>query len=178
MWTAASGTPTSYIVEAGSQPGLINLANSDLGNGAVTLTATGTLQFKYLLDGVTAGFRGSFVAAGQQVTAPSGMPAAKALKITVTTAQASLGANDELSILLPVEGTRTGRLLSGTSLASAQSLGFWFSAHRDLFRRDHEWREDAKLPVLLHGRCRRHPAMGVAVRRRRYFPRHLRHVGQ
>ena len=41
MWTAASGTPTSYIVEAGSQPGLINLANSDLGSGAVTLTATG-----------------------------------------------------------------------------------------------------------------------------------------
>jgi hypothetical protein len=58
------------------------------------------------------------------------MPAAKALKITVTTAQASLGANDELSLLLPVEGTRTSRLLSGTSLASAQSLGFWFSAHR------------------------------------------------
>jgi hypothetical protein len=100
------------------------------GTSAVTLTATGTLQFKYLLDGVMAGSRGSFVASAQQVAAPSGMPAAKALKIAVTTAQASLGANDELTIMLPIEGVRTSRLLLGTSLASAQSLGFWFSAHR------------------------------------------------
>ncbi len=30
-WSAASGSPTSYVVEAGSGPGLANLANSDLG---------------------------------------------------------------------------------------------------------------------------------------------------
>jgi hypothetical protein len=40
-WTAASGSPVSYIVEAGAQPGLSNLANSDLGNAATSLTATG-----------------------------------------------------------------------------------------------------------------------------------------
>lgn len=40
-WTAASGGPVSYIVEAGAQPGLSNLANSDLGNAATSLTATG-----------------------------------------------------------------------------------------------------------------------------------------
>jgi hypothetical protein len=128
--TQLSAAPVDALAYSGMQVnGAMEVAQEN-GIAAVTLTATSTLQFKYLLDGVMAGFRGTFVAAGQQVTAPSGMPAAKALKITVTTAQASLGVNDELSMLLPVEGTRISRLLSGTSLASAQSLGFWFSAHR------------------------------------------------
>jgi hypothetical protein len=128
--TQLSAAPIDALSYSGMQVnGAMEVAQEN-GSSAVTLTATGTLQFKYLLDGVVAGFRGTFVAAGQQVAAPAGMPAAKALKITVATAQASLGANDELSILLPVEGTRSSRLLSGTSLASAQSLGFWFSAHR------------------------------------------------
>jgi len=38
-WTAASGTPTSYVIEAGSATGLANLANSDLGGAALTYTA-------------------------------------------------------------------------------------------------------------------------------------------
>jgi hypothetical protein len=133
--TAASRTqlaaaPIDALAYSGMQVNGAMEVSQENAAAAVTLTATGTLQFKYLLDGVMAGLRGSFVAAGQQAAAPSGMPAAKALKITVTTAQASLGANDELSILLPVEGTRTSRLLLGTALASAQSLGFWFCAHR------------------------------------------------
>jgi hypothetical protein len=40
-WNAASGNPTSYVVEAGSRPGGTNLANSDLGSPATSLTATG-----------------------------------------------------------------------------------------------------------------------------------------
>ena len=40
-WTAGSGNPTSYIVEAGSSSGLTNVANSDLGSPATSLTATG-----------------------------------------------------------------------------------------------------------------------------------------
>jgi hypothetical protein len=128
--TSLSAAPLDALAYSGMQVnGAMEVAQEN-GTTAVTLTATGTLQFKYLLDGVMAGFRGSFGAVGQQVAAPSAMPAAKALKITVTTAQASLGANDELSIVLPIEGTRTSRLLSGTPLASAQSLGFWFCAHR------------------------------------------------
>ena len=128
--TLLAAAPIDALAYSGMQVNGAMEVSQENGTTAVTLTATGTLQFKYLLDGVMAGFRGSFVAVGQQVAAPSAMPAAKALKITVTTAQASLGANDELSIMLPIEGTRTGRLLSGTSLASVQSLGFWFSAHR------------------------------------------------
>jgi Protein of unknown function (DUF2793) len=128
--TLLSAAPIDALAYSGMQVNGAMEVSQENGTAAVTLSATGTLQFKYLLDGVMAGFRGSFVAAGQQVAAPTAMPAAKALKITVTTAQASLGANDELSIVLPVEGTRSSRLLLGTPLASVQSLGFWFSAHR------------------------------------------------
>jgi hypothetical protein len=39
-WNGAAGNPTSYAVEAGSGPGLSNVANSDLGL-TTTLTATG-----------------------------------------------------------------------------------------------------------------------------------------
>ena len=40
-WTPAPGGPISYIVEAGSAPGLANLANNDLGTPTTVLTATG-----------------------------------------------------------------------------------------------------------------------------------------
>jgi titin len=46
-WTAASGGPTSYIVEAGSTPGASNLANSDLGSNATKYTATGVGRGTY-----------------------------------------------------------------------------------------------------------------------------------
>jgi hypothetical protein len=128
--TLLGAAPIEALAFSGMQVnGAMEVAQEN-GASALTLTAAGTLQFKYLLDGVMAGTRGSYVATAQQVAAPSGMPAAKALKIAVTAAQASLGANDELTIMLPIEGFRTSRLLSGTSLASAQSLGFWFSGHR------------------------------------------------
>ena len=48
-WTAASGIPTSYIVEAGSAPGTANLANSDLGSNATSLTATSVGRGTYFV---------------------------------------------------------------------------------------------------------------------------------
>ena len=99
------------------------------GTGSVTLTATGSLQTKYLVDGAMAAYRGTFVASGQQVTdAPAGYR--NSLKVTVATAQSSLGSNDELSVLIPVEGVRASRLALGTASAAAISLGFWIKAHR------------------------------------------------
>jgi hypothetical protein len=99
------------------------------GTSSVTLTGSGSLQTKYLVDGVMAAWRGTFVAAGQQVTdAP---PAYRSsLKFTVSTAQASLGSDDELSILMPVEGVRAARLALGSASAAAISFGFWVKAHR------------------------------------------------
>jgi hypothetical protein len=99
------------------------------GTSSLTLTATGSLQTKYLVDGVMAAYHGTFVAAGQQVTdAPTGYR--NSLKFTVSTAQASLGANDELLVLIPVEGVRAARLALGTASAASISLGFWVKTHR------------------------------------------------
>ena len=39
-WSAASGSPTTYILEAGSASGLTNLANADLGGTSTSYTAT------------------------------------------------------------------------------------------------------------------------------------------
>jgi hypothetical protein len=46
-WSAGSGNATSYVVEAGSSPGLTNLANSDLGSAAPALTATNVAAGTY-----------------------------------------------------------------------------------------------------------------------------------
>jgi len=104
-------------------------ASQENGTGAVTLTATGSLQTKYLLDGVMAAYRGSFVATAQQVTSPF-VGGRYALKFTIGTAEASLGANDELSVFIPFEGVRVSRLALGTANAATRALGFWCQAHR------------------------------------------------
>ena len=48
-WSAASGNPTSYILEAGSTPGSSNLATSDLGSNATRYTATGVGRGNYFV---------------------------------------------------------------------------------------------------------------------------------
>jgi hypothetical protein len=46
-WNPSSGSPTTYIIEAGSVPGATNLANSDLGGTANTFTAAGVGRGTY-----------------------------------------------------------------------------------------------------------------------------------
>jgi hypothetical protein len=46
-WTPAAGAPSSYIVEAGSQPGLVDLANADLSSVTPAFTATGVTDGMY-----------------------------------------------------------------------------------------------------------------------------------
>jgi hypothetical protein len=41
VWAASSGSPSSYVVEAGSSSGAANLANSDLGTATTSYTAAG-----------------------------------------------------------------------------------------------------------------------------------------
>ncbi len=94
-------------------------------NGAstVTLTATSTLRTKHIVDGWQIAYRGTFVAQAQQVTnAPIGF--SNSVEVRVTTAQSSLGANDELSYLIPIKGARCRKLAFGTTGANA--LGIWF----------------------------------------------------
>ncbi len=45
-WTAATGSPDAYIAEAGTAPGLSNVAIADVGN-VTTLTATGVANGTY-----------------------------------------------------------------------------------------------------------------------------------
>jgi hypothetical protein len=46
-WTQSGGGPTSYIIEAGSAPGLANLATIDLGRPDLAFTATGVPRGTY-----------------------------------------------------------------------------------------------------------------------------------
>jgi hypothetical protein len=46
-WTVPSGGPTAYILQAGSAPGLSNLANLDLRQASPTFTTTGVPQGTY-----------------------------------------------------------------------------------------------------------------------------------
>ncbi len=48
-WTASTGSPTTYIVEAGSTAGAANLANSDLGSNATAFTATSVGKGTYFV---------------------------------------------------------------------------------------------------------------------------------
>jgi hypothetical protein len=69
------------------------------------------------------------VITGQQVAdAPPGFT--NSIKITVGTAQASLGASDAALLITPIEGFRTSRLQMGTASALSFTLGFWTKIHR------------------------------------------------
>lgn len=100
--------------------------SQELGTTAKT-GITGTTV--YPIDGITIANSGSSVLSAQQVAdAPPGLT--NSLKVTVTTAQASLGASDYAVIRIPIEGYRTSRLSFGTVNARPVTVGFWTKIHR------------------------------------------------
>jgi hypothetical protein len=83
----------------------------------------------YATDGWQVLKSGTMVLAAQQVAdAPPGLT--NSLKVTVTTAEASLGAAEYAFIRTPIEGYRISRLAFGTASAQSVSVGFWTKAHR------------------------------------------------
>lgn len=132
LWRAVermAAAPLDALAANGLQlNGGMEVAQETVG-AAQALAATGSLQTTYVLDQVFAMLRGSFALSAQQVSdAPPGY--AKSLKLTVTTAQASLGTSDEASLGFPIEGTRAARLAFGNAAAQPLSLAFWVKAHR------------------------------------------------
>jgi hypothetical protein len=83
----------------------------------------------YAVDGFFVGKNGSMVISAQQVAdAPPGF--SNSLKITVTTAEASLASGESTFITQYIEGVRTSRLQFGMATALSVTLGFWTKIHR------------------------------------------------
>ncbi|MGY2935998.1 hypothetical protein ACVWZ6_005600 [Bradyrhizobium sp. GM6.1] len=97
-------------------------------NGATAKTGLSSGQF-YIVDGVKVAVSAAPVLTAQQVAdAPPGFT--NSLKITVTTAAASLSADDNAFVSIPIEGYRSERLAFGTNAAQPVSIGFWTKVHR------------------------------------------------
>jgi hypothetical protein len=83
----------------------------------------------YVLDEWIGSKTGTMVCTSQQVAdAPAGF--SNSLKITVGTAQASLGAGDYCFIYQPIEGFRSSKLGFGAAGAQSVTLSFWTKIHR------------------------------------------------
>jgi hypothetical protein len=138
MQANMAAAPFDAMAYNGMQVGGTCEVAQENGTTAVTLTASGSLQTKYITDGIMAHYRGSFVAtAGQYDAFTNGIfnsisGVQKAIQVNVTTAEASLGANDELSLVLPNEGYRVARMNwgNGAGIAEPVSVGFWIKGHR------------------------------------------------
>jgi hypothetical protein len=93
-------------------------------NGATARTTAG-----YVVDGWKFQTNGPMVVSAAQVAdAPPGY--SHSIKVSVTTAEASLGAADYFFISQPIEGIRTSRLAFGMASAQPISIGFWTKIHR------------------------------------------------
>lgn len=92
-WTASAGSPTSYIVEAGSASGLANLANSDLGL-TTTLTANSVSPATYYVRVKAKNACGTGAASNEvSFTVTSGLPTPTPTPCTVPSAPSGLVAS-------------------------------------------------------------------------------------
>ncbi len=97
-------------------------------NGANAITGL-TGVSSYTVDQWVLTATGAAIFTAQQVAdAPAGFE--YSLKVTVTTADASLAATDDYIIYQPIEGYRTARLAFGAAGAQSVSVGFWCKVHR------------------------------------------------
>lgn len=105
--------------------GAMEIDQANVG-AAVTGIAGGT---PYITDGFFVNNSGTNVLTAQQVSdAPVGFN--KSLKVSVTTAEASLGASSYAFVSHVVEGWRTGRSQFGTATPQSITVSFWSKHHR------------------------------------------------
>lgn len=91
--------------------------------------ASSTVGSAYALDGWFVQKSGTMVCAAQQITdAPPGF--SSSLKVSIGTAEASLGAGDYCLISQFVEGYRSSRLGFGAAGAQSVTVSFWTKIHR------------------------------------------------
>jgi hypothetical protein len=95
-----------------------------INSGALVANANGSGVDQFIVSKT-----GSMVLTAQQVSdAPPGLT--KSLKVTVTTAAASLGATDFVVIQTRLEGYRIARLAFGSASAQPLTISFWTKIHR------------------------------------------------
>lgn len=83
----------------------------------------------YIVDGWTIAANGTMAFSAQQVTnAPTGF--SNSIKVSVTTAQASIDSSNYFCIYQQIEGYRVAKLGFGTASAQPISIGFWYKANR------------------------------------------------
>jgi hypothetical protein len=94
-------------------------------NGSATTVVAG----QYAIDGWVVSKSGTMVCTVQQVSdAPPGFY--NSLKLTVNTAQSSIGSSEYIFIYQILEAYRTSQLAFGSSAAQSSVLGFWTKIHR------------------------------------------------
>lgn len=94
-------------------------------DGAVSAIGSSGGVETYITDQWKIRAKGSLRISGQRITSIS-LPGIKyALRVTITTAQSSLGSGDYLQVSQPIEGLRALRLAFGTSSASSVALGVY-----------------------------------------------------
>lgn len=115
----------TYDINMALNPAM-DIDQRNAGAAVTGLTAGATA---YITDGYSVRTAGTSIVTAQQVAdAPPGL--SKSLKITVTTAEASLAAGSFVWIRHVVEGYEVARLIPGATNSRPLSVGFFVKAHR------------------------------------------------
>jgi hypothetical protein len=120
---------TNEHVKSLAAKNLIINGGMEVSQEKVATAQTGIVAITYIVDMFLYNLSGAAVVTLQQVAdAPSGFKYSS--KLSVTTADASIGATDTYILQTNVEGYKCARLGFGAAGASSISLGFWVKTHR------------------------------------------------